>query len=782
MSRESKGRNRHREHREREQRTGGDPEEHTERTGNPKKPTEHKGGDPEKCSDTPYLQYIKADHFGAWYNKTIGPFERHLNVVFGRNEAGKTTLASFVDGVLFGWESARGGRNNYKPKDAERAGSLIFADGENEGAGFEVRRETNKQGLQGDASIIADTDRDTYRTMFSLNSDELLSLESAGDVTSRLLTAGSGTAVSPTSVRQQIESQIKEFTSRAEEADHSLVRLEKEEEAVRAQKTAAQEEAMQYRDDEQEFRELDPTRQELTEQEHSLSEKIGSLRLCRSKLENIKKDIACAEEDIKNARREEAEAKEKRLACEKEYEGSFASVSDTEERSMRSRVDDLASRKSAQKGLTDAARESSKEAHAQYEALRETLGVAPKGDGTRSEASHRQTVKVLQIVALTVICIVLLVFGILLFAGGNEASSLSYMALGGVLIAVAVALAVVVLVLFMRSNKESAINNEQLGRANQVAVREKKKLEACEEDTQKLEQEIADELEKMGLGEAGSSPNLARDLLDEAKRLRTEIEQNRQREQNAADDAQRAISRKDELVQQEICLREEAGLSSDETLDDIDREIERLETQHRDVRDELTGVERRWGELNEELKQAKLKDDLDRIKNKEQDIKTRKTEAMRDLVRLLLAQHMLEQAINLWGIESQPEVYTQAGRLLELMTDGRWCRIELLDNDNFQVSDEAHNVCPAGKLSTGTSQQLYLALRIALLMCADNVGQSIPVIADDILVNFDASRRRGAARALTELAQMRQVIVLTCHEEVVSVLQEADESANVIEL
>ena len=43
-----------------------------------------------------YLQRIKIDSFGAFSNKVVGPFGPHLNVVFGQNEAGKTTLASFV--------------------------------------------------------------------------------------------------------------------------------------------------------------------------------------------------------------------------------------------------------------------------------------------------------------------------------------------------------------------------------------------------------------------------------------------------------------------------------------------------------------------------------------------------------------------------------------------------------------------------------------------------------------------------------------------------------------
>ena len=81
----------------------------------------------------PYLKRMKITSFGAFANKVAGPFTPHLNVVFGENEAGKSTLASFAGGVLFGWEEARGVRNTYKPRNAERAGSLFFAPRPEEG-------------------------------------------------------------------------------------------------------------------------------------------------------------------------------------------------------------------------------------------------------------------------------------------------------------------------------------------------------------------------------------------------------------------------------------------------------------------------------------------------------------------------------------------------------------------------------------------------------------------------------------------------------------------------
>ena len=82
-----------------------------------------------------YLRSIHLERFGRFHDTVVGPFNERLNIVLGANEAGKTTVASFVGGVLFGWEEARGNRNTYKPEGAERAGSLLFARSVGAGAG-----------------------------------------------------------------------------------------------------------------------------------------------------------------------------------------------------------------------------------------------------------------------------------------------------------------------------------------------------------------------------------------------------------------------------------------------------------------------------------------------------------------------------------------------------------------------------------------------------------------------------------------------------------------------
>ena len=109
-----------------------------------------------------------------------------------------------------------------------------------------------------------------------------------------------------------------------------------------------------------------------------------------------------------------------------------------------------------------------------------------------------------------------------------------------------------------------------------------------------------------------------------------------------------------------------------------------------------------------------------------------------------------------------------------LMPTCKGMKVSMSADGRLQVTDALRTVREPVHLSLGTCQQLYLALRIALLVTADNVGRAVPIIADDILVNFDSQRRAGAAKALAQLARHRQVILLTCHEEIVETMRVAD--------
>ena len=75
------------------------------------------------------------------------------------------------------------------------------------------------------------------------------------------------------------------------------------------------------------------------------------------------------------------------------------------------------------------------------------------------------------------------------------------------------------------------------------------------------------------------------------------------------------------------------------------------------------------------------------------------------------------------------------------------------------------------QLSEGTRDQLYLALRIVAIEDHAAAAPALPFLADDILQTFDDTRALAALRALLDLSQHTQVIVLTHHPHVAALAE-----------
>lgn len=85
-------------------------------------------------------------------------------------------------------------------------------------------------------------------------------------------------------------------------------------------------------------------------------------------------------------------------------------------------------------------------------------------------------------------------------------------------------------------------------------------------------------------------------------------------------------------------------------------------------------------------------------------------------------------------------------------------------------------------MSSGTRDQLYLALRLASLEKYMESAEPMPFIVDDVLVDFDDARSQAALGALAELAEKTQVILFTHHSRVVEQARQLSEAVQVHEL
>lgn len=717
---------------------------------------------------------MKIVSFGSFSNRVIGPFAPHLNVVYGKNEAGKTTLNAFAAGVLFGWEDARGAKNTYKPGNAERAGSLFFTDDET-GEEIELSRARNADGLQGPDGFLDDIDKETYQTMFALTSDELRSLRNTTDVTAKLLTAGSGTGASPAHALSEIQRRIAEYTSRASGIDHSIVQLTAQQDELRSDIAQAGDEAERVKHQDKEFHELAPQREALNESLQRLNAEIETLSAGKAALEKLEEDLSRNLE-----RRDDVLEKERALVAEhrlheQAIDPALASIAAADEHSLRDRIDALSEERSKYQHSVDLAQENYTDSKSNYEALLE----APDLKELEDRARRQRHVQITLSVALPVLFVLV---GVPVFMHGREITSLSFTALGIILVVFALFLAGAALVMLFRPTKTEEALAQRKQDAQWIMLQDKKKLEACEEGLEAQKMRVSAFLDHTGLGAARGSLRRARSLLDGAKDARAASGLFVQRQQALVAQLSSIEERLADIRQQKESLCSRLGLALTATPAEVKTLIEQKAHQRSGLIETSENVNRRYGELKQELAHAKRLKRFDALKLEYQQVTTRLAESEKDLARLLLARHMLETAITAWESKSQPEVYRQASRLLSMMTAGVWVQVRMSEGGKLQVIDRVKTVREPMHLSLGTCQQLYLSLRIALLMTAENVGRVIPIMADDILVNFDEERRRGAAGALMELAARRQVILFTCHEEIVRLMQDADSRLNLIEL
>ena len=129
---------------------------------------------------------------------------------------------------------------------------------------------------------------------------------------------------------------------------------------------------------------------------------------------------------------------------------------------------------------------------------------------------------------------------------------------------------------------------------------------------------------------------------------------------------------------------------------------------------------------------------------------------------------VLEMIRTTYEQQRQPETLQEASRYLDRLTQGRYCRVWTPLGENvLRVDDAEGNSLPVEVLSRGTREQLFLSLRLALTSCYARRGATLPMVLDDVLVNFDAERAKAAAVVLRDFAdQGHQMLVFTCHEHI----------------
>jgi len=156
-------------------------------------------------------------------------------------------------------------------------------------------------------------------------------------------------------------------------------------------------------------------------------------------------------------------------------------------------------------------------------------------------------------------------------------------------------------------------------------------------------------------------------------------------------------------------------------------------------------------------------------------------EAVVEWRRLAIAQSLVQETLRRYEVERQPSVLMSAAESFARVTEGRYTRLVTRDAGVDLIAANGSRL-DAVALSRGAAEQLYLCLRLALASEFGRMAVQLPLVMDDVLVNFDPDRARLAAELLLSASANHQVLLFTCHPETVDLLVRLDPKVNIIRI
>ncbi|MDP6117320.1 MAG: AAA family ATPase [Planctomycetota bacterium] len=204
--------------------------------------------------------------------------------------------------------------------------------------------------------------------------------------------------------------------------------------------------------------------------------------------------------------------------------------------------------------------------------------------------------------------------------------------------------------------------------------------------------------------------------------------------------------------------------------------IPTLEASARELVDEC-------GRLSETRNRMQDSDAQTRLRLHIESLKAKLNEHVHEWSVLSLAKALIEKSRDNYERERRPAVLKSAETFFRRLTQNRYTELRAPAGESRILA-----ITPDGTrkdfahLSRGTAEQLYLSLRFGFINEFTRRSKPLPLVFDDILVNFDEARAKSTLESMYELAESHQILLFTCHESTVGLAREVKEDVDVFRL
>lgn len=222
--------------------------------------------------------------------------------------------------------------------------------------------------------------------------------------------------------------------------------------------------------------------------------------------------------------------------------------------------------------------------------------------------------------------------------------------------------------------------------------------------------------------------------------------------------------------------------------DQLQVELNRLGTEAGQIVEDISRLGAQHGQLKAAFDALNGSDAAARAAARQQEAAAGMAEAAERYLRLKTAARLLQWSMERFRQTRQGPMLARASEIFQALTLGSFSRL-LVNADSHDsprlvsIRTDGNKPVEVPGLSEGTRDQLYLALRLAALDQQASQGSRMPLIADDLFINFDDRRTEAGLQVLGDVSRRMQVILLTHHDHLVPLARQVlGDGLNVIEL
>lgn len=164
-----------------------------------------------------------------------------------------------------------------------------------------------------------------------------------------------------------------------------------------------------------------------------------------------------------------------------------------------------------------------------------------------------------------------------------------------------------------------------------------------------------------------------------------------------------------------------------------------------------------------------------RLQRESAEIEQQLADAREQWHSLAVLQAVLQKTRDKLNVETVSPVIQEASELLKSMTRGRYLGFRFhAQTEELLVLSDGDLELPIHALSRGTLEQASLSFRLALWSEYQKRGFDLPLILDEVLADSDENRLAAAIQTLIDFCGERhQIIFMTCQEHLLNLFENA---------